>query len=112
MDRVTSPMQPRAVPAFITRPPPTVPGMPTAKFMPESPCSTEKRHNAGIPAPALALTTDSSALTAISNDYGFERVFARQVEALGRAGEVDAGDGRLDRAQLGMGLLQKAAGRP
>jgi D-sedoheptulose 7-phosphate isomerase len=38
--------------------------------------------------PALALTTDSSALTAISNDYGFERVFARQVEALGRAGDV------------------------
>jgi D-sedoheptulose 7-phosphate isomerase len=38
--------------------------------------------------PALALTTDTSALTAVSNDYGFERVFARQVEALGRAGDV------------------------
>ncbi|MCS7100605.1 MAG: D-sedoheptulose 7-phosphate isomerase [Burkholderiaceae bacterium] len=38
--------------------------------------------------PALALTTDSSALTAIGNDYGFEQVFARQVEALGRAGDV------------------------
>ena len=34
--------------------------------------------------PAIALTTDSSALTAIANDYGYERVFARQVEALGR----------------------------
>ena len=38
--------------------------------------------------PALALTTDSSALTAIANDAGFERVFARQVEALGQAGDV------------------------
>jgi len=38
--------------------------------------------------PAIALTTDSSALTAIANDYGFEQVFARQVEALGRAGDV------------------------
>ena len=37
---------------------------------------------------ALALTTDSSILTAIGNDYGYERVFARQVEALGRAGDV------------------------
>ena len=38
--------------------------------------------------PALALTTDSSALTAIGNDYGFDRVFARQVEAHGRPGDV------------------------
>ena len=38
--------------------------------------------------PAIALTTDTSALTAISNDYGFERVFARQVEALGRDGDL------------------------
>ena len=37
---------------------------------------------------ALALTVDTSALTAIGNDYGFERVFARQVEALGQAGDV------------------------
>ena len=37
---------------------------------------------------ALALTTDTSALTAVSNDYGFEQVFARQVEALGRPGDV------------------------
>lgn len=36
----------------------------------------------------LALTTDTSALTAIGNDFGFERVFARQVEALGRPGDV------------------------
>lgn len=38
--------------------------------------------------PALALTTDSSALTAIGNDYGFDEVFARQVEGLGRSGDV------------------------
>lgn len=37
---------------------------------------------------AVALTTDTSALTAIGNDYGFERTFARQVEALGRPGDV------------------------
>ncbi len=38
--------------------------------------------------PAIALTTDTSALTAISNDYGFEDVFARQVEALVGEGDV------------------------
>ncbi|MDI1241483.1 MAG: D-sedoheptulose 7-phosphate isomerase [bacterium] len=37
--------------------------------------------------PAIALTTDTSALTAIGNDYGFERVFARQVEGLAVAGD-------------------------
>jgi D-sedoheptulose 7-phosphate isomerase len=37
---------------------------------------------------ALALTTDTSALTAIANDYGFEQVFARQVEGLGQHGDV------------------------
>ncbi len=37
---------------------------------------------------ALALTTDSSALTAIGNDLGFERLFARQLEALGKRGDV------------------------
>ena len=37
---------------------------------------------------ALALTTDTSALTAAGNDLGFERIFARQIEALGRAGDV------------------------
>jgi phosphoheptose isomerase len=38
--------------------------------------------------PAVALTTDSSLLTAIANDFGVEGVFARQVEALGRPGDV------------------------
>jgi D-sedoheptulose 7-phosphate isomerase len=40
------------------------------------------------PLAAIALTTDSSALTAIGNDYGFEQVFERQVRALGRKGDV------------------------
>jgi D-sedoheptulose 7-phosphate isomerase len=40
------------------------------------------------PAAGLALTVDTSALTAIGNDYGYEFVFARQVEALGCAGDV------------------------
>lgn len=38
--------------------------------------------------PAIALTTDTSALTAIGNDYGFERIFARQVEGLANVGDV------------------------
>lgn len=37
---------------------------------------------------AIALTTDTSALTAIANDYGFDEMFARQIAALGRAGDV------------------------
>jgi D-sedoheptulose 7-phosphate isomerase len=37
---------------------------------------------------AIALTADTSLLTSVANDYGFERVFARQVEALGSAGDV------------------------
>lgn len=39
----------------------------------------------------IALTTDTSALTAIGNDYGFERIFSRQVEALGRPGDLLVG---------------------
>ncbi|MEJ2040091.1 MAG: SIS domain-containing protein [Desulfosarcinaceae bacterium] len=38
--------------------------------------------------PAVALTTDTSILTAIGNDYGFEHVFARQVQGLGRRGDI------------------------
>lgn len=38
--------------------------------------------------PAIALTTDTSILTAVGNDYGYEYVFARQIEALGREGDV------------------------
>lgn len=41
--------------------------------------------------PAIALTTDTSVLTAWSNDYGFDTVFSRQIEALGREGDVFLG---------------------
>lgn len=40
------------------------------------------------PLPAVALTTDTSVLTAVGNDYGFEQVFERQVRGLGRSGDV------------------------
>jgi len=40
---------------------------------------------------AVALTTDTSILTAIGNDYGYEKLFARQVQALGRPGDVFIG---------------------
>ena len=48
-----------------------------------------ERERAGMA--AIALTTDTSVLTSIANDYGFERVFARQIEALGRGGDVAVG---------------------
>jgi len=41
--------------------------------------------------PSIALTTDSSVMTAIGNDYGYERLFARQVQALGNEGDVFIG---------------------
>lgn len=43
------------------------------------------------PLPAIALTTDTSNLTAIGNDYGFDQVFERQVRGLGRKGDVFIG---------------------
>jgi D-sedoheptulose 7-phosphate isomerase len=45
----------------------------------------EKERNA---LPAVALTTDTSILTAVANDYGYDRVFARQIEALAADGDV------------------------
>ena len=50
------------------------------------------RYTADRPAiAAIALTTDTSSLTAAGNDLGFERIFSRQVEALGRKGDVAIG---------------------
>jgi D-sedoheptulose 7-phosphate isomerase len=43
-------------------------------------------HRTGLP--AIALTTDTSILTAVGNDYGVEHLFARQVQALGRSGDL------------------------
>ena len=48
-----------------------------------------ERHRA--PLAAIALTTDSSTLTACGNDYGFEQIFARQLEALARPGDLAIG---------------------
>lgn len=45
-----------------------------------------ERERPGLP--AIALTTDTSLLTAVANDYAFEQVFAKQVRALGRRGDV------------------------
>ncbi len=39
------------------------------------------------PIPAIALTTDTSMLTAVGNDYGFQTIFSRQIEALGQKGD-------------------------
>ena len=55
--------------------------------------------------PAIALAADSSALTAAANDFGFEQVFARQIEALGRPGDVAIGistSGRSRNVTLGL----------
>ena len=43
------------------------------------------------PIPAIALTTDTSVLSAAANDYGYEQVFARQIQALGQPGDVAIG---------------------
>ncbi|MBW1816828.1 MAG: D-sedoheptulose 7-phosphate isomerase [Deltaproteobacteria bacterium] len=40
------------------------------------------------PLPAMALTTDTSVLTSVGNDYGFDQVFSKQIKALGQAGDV------------------------
>lgn len=48
-----------------------------------------KKERRGLP--AIALTTDTSALTAIGNDYGYDKVFSRQVEALASKGDVLVG---------------------
>src|SRR3989440_12767173 len=47
------------------------------------------RERAGLP--AIALTTDSSILTAVGNDYGFDQIFSRQIEALGHPNDVAIG---------------------
>jgi len=57
---------------------------------------------------AIALTTDSSALTAIGNDLGFERVFARQIEALGRPGDLALGISTSGRSANVVAALREA----
>jgi len=61
--------------------------------------------------PAIALTTDTSLLTALANDYGFERVFARQVEALGRKGDVLLGISTSGNSANVLAAIQEARAR-
>lgn len=60
---------------------------------------------------AIALTTDSSVLTAIGNDQGFARVFARQVEAIGRPGDVALGISTSGTSANVVAGLKEAAAR-
>ncbi|MBI3675791.1 MAG: D-sedoheptulose 7-phosphate isomerase [Proteobacteria bacterium] len=57
---------------------------------------------------AVALTTDSSALTAAGNDLGFEHIFARQIEALGRPGDVAVGISTSGRSPNVLAALKTA----
>ena len=57
---------------------------------------------------SLALTTDSSALTSIANDYGYEAVFSRQVEALGVAGDLLVGISTSGNSQNVVAALEAA----
>lgn len=59
---------------------------------------------------AIALTTDSSALTAAGNDLGFERIFARQLEAIGRPGDLALGITTSGRSPNVLAALKTARG--
>lgn len=61
------------------------------------------------PCPALSLTTDTSALTAIGNDYGFDRVFSRQIEALGQKGDTIIGISTSGNSANVLDAIRKAA---
>ena len=63
------------------------------------------------PLPAIALTVDSSILTAIGNDYGFEQIFARQVTALGAAGDLLVAVGTSGRSPNVIAACQEARAR-
>lgn len=58
--------------------------------------------------PAFALTTDTSVLTAIGNDYGYEHLFARQIEAVGVQGDVFIGISTSGRSPNVLNALRKA----
>ena len=61
--------------------------------------------------PAIALTVDTSVLTSVANDYSFKQVFARQVEALGRAGDVAVGISTSGESPNVVAALQAAKAR-
>jgi D-sedoheptulose 7-phosphate isomerase len=58
--------------------------------------------------PAIALTTDTSILTAVANDFGYDAVFRRQVEALGRKGDIAVGISTSGRSPSVVGALARA----
>ena len=58
--------------------------------------------------PAIAITTDTSILTAIGNDYGFEQLFSRQIEALGKPGDVLFGISTSGKSPNILSALRKA----
>ena len=64
--------------------------------------------NGGPPLPAIALTTDSSVLTSIGNDFGYDLVFTKQVQALGRPGDVFVGISTSGNSANVIGALQAA----
>lgn len=63
------------------------------------------------PLPAIALTTNTSTLTAIGNDYGFEMIFARQLEALGSPGDVALAISTSGRSANVVAAVEVARGR-
>ena len=60
------------------------------------------------PLPAIALTTDSSVLTAVGNDYGFDHVFERQIRGLGRPGDAFLAISTSGRSPNVLGALKAA----
>lgn len=61
--------------------------------------------------PAIALTTDTSILTAIGNDYGYERLFSRQIQALGQVGDIFIGYSTSGRSPNILAAFQEARAR-
>ena len=60
------------------------------------------------PLPAMALTTDTSAMTAIANDYGYDHVFSRQLEAFAQPGDLFVGISTSGNSQGILNALVKA----
>lgn len=58
--------------------------------------------------PAIALTTDTSILTAIGNDYGYEKLFSRQVQALGNKGDIFIGYSTSGRSKNILNALEES----
>ena len=69
---------------------------------------TGRFKNERISLPAIALTTDTSAMTAIANDYGYEYVFSRQLEGLGNEGDVFIGISTSGNSQNVINAINKA----